>query len=259
MTNRKEFLKNSAKLLAGAGIGVMGIGLASAKITDDKEPASFPWKYANLDPEEARVLAHSAYHKAGCGYAGFNAILELLKAKVGAPYTTIPSGMFNFAGGGVKGWGTLCGALNGASAIINMVCDNRQSAIVINELMKWYCENSLPSNSSNTPEVIKKFTANKIDKPLPQSISDSPLCHISVSKWCVAANEKVHSPAQVERCARLSADVVAKTVELLNKVENLQSGVAAANNCLSCHGSGKEVANTATKMKCEPCHGDPHK
>ena len=51
---------------------------------------------------------------------------------------------------------------------------------------------------------------------LPQSESDSVLCHISVSKWCYINKIEAESKQRSERCGRLTADVAAKTAEILN-------------------------------------------
>lgn len=59
-----------------------------------------------------------------------------------------------------------------------------------------------------------------------------------------------------ERCRRLTADVAAKTVELLNA--NLREPCKFAGlspevkSCLSCH--GKELRDSLGKMRCNACH-----
>ena len=48
------------------------------------------------------------------------------------------------------------------------------------------------------------------------SVSDSPLCHASNAKWISRSGFGLASAERKERCARLTADVAAKAVELLN-------------------------------------------
>ena len=89
---------------------------------------------------------------------------------------------------------------------------------------------------------------------VPQNVSGSPLCHVSVSQWCILADKKVHDIERKERCARIAGDIAAKTVEVLNAhfAETFvgcftdSDGVLA---CLSCHGgAGKD--NVMTHMEC---------
>ena len=100
-------------------------------------------------------------------------------------------------------------------------------------------------------------------KTLLQNQSGSPLCHVSVTKWCRASGFDIGSPEQIERCARVAGDVAAKAVELLNAQEDgLFQGEyvmpESTAECLSCHGPEKEVACADHKMLCVQCHGKPH-
>jgi hypothetical protein len=163
----------------------------------------------------------------------------------------------------VKGWGTLCGALNGACAVISLVVAARASGRVIDELILWYTQTPLPSGTSNDYGVRHRYGVDKNIPLLPHSTSGSPLCHVSTTKWCVRAGHSVESPERYERCARLSGDVAAQAVMLLN---NYQAGGAAAGPaipqetaaCLDCHGPKSRVQNVASKMDCSPCHTVPH-
>ncbi len=101
------------------------------------------------------------------------------------------------------------------------------------------------------------------DLELPQNVSGSPLCHASVTQWCIVAQKKVSDVERKERCARITGDVAAKTVELLNaffagSFTSTYTDPATLTACLGCHGSAV-FNNVMTKMECTPCHGDPHK
>ena len=169
----------------------------------------------------------------------------------------------SYGGGGLKGWGTVCGTLNGAAAAISLVRDEVASTPVIDELMGWYAQALMPSDISNRYGEDGTFPVDKGIKSLTQSKSGSPLCHVSVTGWCSSAGYEIGSPEQNERCSRVSGDTAAKAVMLLNAQQdgNLRNEYvipASTSKCLSCHGPEKEVANVDHKMACIQCHGKPH-
>jgi hypothetical protein len=107
----------------------------------------------------------------------------------------------------------------------------------------WKLPGYRPDNSGDSPEISK-------------SVAGSVLCHVSVGKWCETSGWEVGSPEMIERCRRLTAEVAAKTVELLNA--SLQgpcefAGLGAeVKSCLSCH--GKDLHDTVGQMRCSTCH-----
>lgn len=217
------------------------------------EPPKFPWPYVELDPEKAKDLAYQGYGKYKCAYGVFHAIIAELKEKVGYPYTVIPTEILQWGGTGGGGWGTLCGALTGAATAINFsVGTKKEVDQLVSELFGWYTTYEFP-----------KYKPAKQLKPtseIPKSVAGSPLCHVSVSNWCKASNFKAESAERSERCARVSADVAAKTVELLNKF-HAKSFVAVYKNetveeCMTCHGEGRSLENTRGQMECDQCHTD---
>jgi hypothetical protein len=252
------------KYVAGAAAGVVGTTLfPEKKAVADEAKTDWPWPYEKIDPEHARLVAHDCFHEYGCCYAGFAGVLKPLQDKVGEPFTTIPLEMMSYGYGGVKGWGTLCGTLNGVSAAISLVRDSKNSAPLIQELMNWYSQERLPTDVSNRYAEEHRYKAGKVSKLLPQSVSGSPLCHISVTTWSGVSGHRVDEPERLERCARLSGDVVAQTVQWLN--EQAEGGFlsgrslsASTEDCLSCHGPRKPEGNVFAKMGCVQCHGDPH-
>lgn len=258
MLNRKEFIKNTGKLVAGVVIGATGIDILSKQNETNDKPLIF--NYVHLDIEKARIDAHSNYYKAGCGYSGFATILNMLKEKIGEPYSNIPDNFMNFASGGIKGWGTTCGAINGAAAIVNLIADNKKSTEIINELFNWYNNTAMPTDDSNNKKAISNFTVQKYQQPITQSISNSPLCHVSLSNWKKVSPEAKDNIAQRERCARLCSDVVAKTIDLLNNLDKPNFvGTYKENSCLSCHSADKPAGSPNTKMDCVDCHPNAHK
>ncbi|MFC2164690.1 C-GCAxxG-C-C family (seleno)protein [Acidobacteriota bacterium] len=261
---RKQFFFDAFKYTSGAAAGITGLNfLAGQEATAEPKIPTWPWPYTKLDPEAARMLAHDSFYEMGCCYAGFAGIIGLLQKEVGEPFSGIPLEMMSYGGGGLKGWGTICGALNGAAAAISLVRVGKASTPVINELMGWYTEALLPSDQSNTYGAGGKFPVDKGIKALPQNKSGSPLCHVSVTGWCSSAGYEIGSPEQEERCSRVAGDTAAKAVLLLNAQQdgNLRTEYvmpASTSECLSCHGPEKEVANVDHKMTCTQCHGKPH-
>ncbi len=269
--SRRKFLMSAGTLAFGA----MGV-TALAGCTQTEKPAvkpagdaavvTYPWSYKKLDIETVRKKAHAGYYEGACCFGVFDAIISELGKQVGAPYTTFPTKMFQFGEGGVAGWATLCGALIGASAAICLVAGEEAWEDLTNELMSWYENTPFPSDISNKYAQEKAFLVKemKSDKVLPQSVAKSTLCHVSVTEWCEKAGLKAFSKERSERCGRLSGDVAAFTVDILNKhFDKAFTPVAKLSNevksCRSCHDKGGTIENTRGKMNCAPCHDDPHK
>lgn len=158
-------------------------------------------------------------------------------------------------------WGTICGALNGAAAAINLVSNNWGALIY--ELNGWYTQTAFPSARSNQMAVNQVFGTIKHQGTLVQSVSGSPLCHASVTRWCNTSGFTATSLPRKERCGRLTADVAAKAVEMLN-LDRVGLFVPSflptveTETCLSCHGSHSVIENVITDMKCTQCHGITH-
>lgn len=213
----------------------------------------WPWPYKKLDPEAVRKAGYEAYYQGGCMYGAAVAIIGSLQKEVGFPFTLIPLDMLRYGEGGAAGWGTLCGALNGSAAAINLVSGKNVYPQLVNELLGWYTQEPFPSKKH---EAYAKF------KDQVQNVSGSPLCHVSVSTWCKAAKKKVTDPERLDRCAKLTGDVAAKAVELLNlqadgkfvasyKPSELFAG------CMGCHwGKDSLLNNEQGKMNCVQCHTD---
>ena len=137
VSDRRAFLKTAGQL--GLGVGLVG-AVATQPITceqgllpedqnqtptDTQLPQlpALPWTYAKLDVEEIRKKGHFHYFEKHCASGAFTAIVSTLAEEVGYPFTQIPTDMFIYGAGGVAGFSSLCGALNGAAAAINLVSD----------------------------------------------------------------------------------------------------------------------------------------
>jgi putative redox-active protein with C_GCAxxG_C_C motif len=263
MTNRitrKTFLATATRSLAAASVGAIGVSVADAsQIRAATQPAPWPWPYRQLDPEDIRKRAHKAYYDGGCCYGAFNALVVALGEIVGEPFTLVPTQMMYYGGGGAAGWGTLCGALNGAAAGINLVVDRSNANALISELIGWYTTTAFPSTISNDYAQAHVFLVNRNDKILKQNVSGSPLCHTSVSLWCSESGFKASSAERAERCARLTGDVAARSVQLLNDFTAGQFRATfvaprSVPGCLGCHDSAMGNVVASVKMDCQQCH-----
>jgi hypothetical protein len=211
----------------------------------------FPWKYAELDPDMA---AHRAYHdwdKAYCMYATFAPAISQLADKYGQPYRSFPVEMMRYGAGGVAGWSSLCGTVNGSAALMSLfVKKEEQLQQLVDELFLWYQQTELPLYVPPKPAL---------DIDIAKSVSNSVLCHVSLTRWCKVSGHKTFSKPRNERCKRLSADTAKKTVEILNAHFASRFSAARKHNektqqCRSCHAKGSELENTLGKMSCTACH-----
>ena len=281
--NRRVFLKGLLVVAASAMLPSIDLSAAPAEV----EVPKLPWPYEELDPEYVRKLGHLGYYAFECSGGSFWAIITALREKVGYPYTLLPvptldeveealekheelPTLMRYGAGGVVGWASLCGALNGSLSAVNIVTKDWKA--VGKKLMRWYEATPLPTKISNEYAVNHQFLVKKYksDKPLPQSVSGSVLCHVSVTRWCEKSGYASGSAERSERCARLVGDTVAEAVKLLNAAARGELETVAAipfssetASCRTCHFKGKNYEEgqfTRGMMECETCHKDmrPH-
>ena len=185
-----------------------------------------------------------------------------MKEKVGYPWTTLPDYMFEHAGQGYAGHGTLCGTLGVSSMLINLVLydkDKKNYAAVIDRMMWWYAQMEFPTERFDD---ISKF---------PKQIkvqAMTPLCHSSVSKWTLAAGAQVSSKEKYERCAKVAGEVLYTVVHALNEHADGKWTPAKwapseeITHCIECHGPesyGRYVDGMNHQqghMECFLCHTD---
>ncbi|MEW5958360.1 MAG: C-GCAxxG-C-C family protein, partial [Chloroflexota bacterium] len=134
--SRRGFLTGAGVALTGGVLTLSACGTQSAKAPE------WPFKYVKLETEVIRKKGHLGYYEAQCAYGVFWSILDELQQKAGYPFTQIPANMLYYGASGVAGWATLCGALNGAFAAINLVTDNEGTNKLTHELLGWYSTTS---------------------------------------------------------------------------------------------------------------------
>jgi Putative redox-active protein (C_GCAxxG_C_C) len=260
------------KFLAGAGavVGVAtvaGLGLANRPDVAQAAVTATPWPYPTdpalqPDPETLARRAYEVYYSSGCAEATWWPIVEHLAkdAANAGTWATLPRNVFKYGGGGVAGWGTLCGTLNGSAAIIAMTGAPTK---ITDEVMQYYAETPIPTNGIDkaaaggwTPTPIAPATT--IPAPMvnvPTSTAHSQLCHASLSQWTLTTGKADASADQKDRCAKACYDLVLKTVTLMNawhadhaKVPAGALDASVATCQPACHSSAKG------KMACDSCH-----
>lgn len=252
-TDRRRFVTSLAGLGALAGLaGAAAPAGAQQAVAPAAGPAlpvdalsRVPWPYQPLDPDATALAAYRTYQKGLCMRGVFEPIVGQVAARLGPPYTALPFAMFGYGAGGVGGWGTLCGTLNGAAAAFSLLSGNPGPLIA--SLFAWYESDALPDH----PLAEAR-------SPILPVVAGSVLCHASVARWCAAAGKTIASPERFERCGMLAAAVARKAVLLLNAqasgaaVAAPLDGASAA--CLRCHGRQGSASRANGRMRCAPCH-----
>lgn len=265
MVNRRQMLGVMGGAMAlGIGAGALG-GVARDAGAMPVEEKPFSWTPRVLETQEIMPLAHERfYHQGfGCGYGVFYSIIGTMGQKWGEPYRSFPFSMMEMGKSGVSEWGTLRGALLGAVAAMAMFWGRKERDPMVDELFRWYELTAFPMYRQ------AKGLPVGLDIELPTSVADSVLCHISVGKWAYSSGLAAQGKERSERCARLTADVAGKTVEIMNaKINNTFAVSLGASetrkscNQPDCHGGEKDKFVSPTlkgKMDCTPCHtGSEH-
>lgn len=260
--SRRSFLATAGGVAVSLGIA----GLPGTARAADALPA-LPWgpayyPKAGLDPELVREAAYCLYYKeGGCGHGSAQALIDALGNALAAegplvnPWKLLPRGLYSYGAGGVVGWGTVCGALNGAIAVMDILGVHNQLG---NALIDYFCTDELPTSA-----LVGYLPPAGVPVPLPSiptSVSNSPLCHNSVSSWAAIAGVPVADASKKDRCAKLVGDVVARAVDLLNdrflNSVNPPTWVPPASyaGCYNCHVQTDMVPSQQGKMDCLECH-----
>lgn len=254
--------------LGGLAVGstvasVVGTGIAAEAKPKRFEQVNgdFGWKPHKLDPAICAPVAYQGYwhNDYACGYGTFYGIIGMMGEKYGAPYNQFPFTMLEANKAGISGWGTICGALYGAAAAFALFWGRNERDAMVDELFRWYEATKLPIFNPGD-------AAHGVKGDIPSNASGSVLCHVSVSRWCFTHKKAESSKDRNERCARLTADVCTKAIEIINaKIEGGKDWKGALKKqesvkyCTECHAKGKDADNMKGKMDCTPCHsGSEH-
>ncbi|ABV35126.1 cytochrome c, putative [Shewanella sediminis HAW-EB3] len=235
--------------------------------------------YVELDPFEVAKRAYEGYVRGGCMYGVFNAVVKELAAQGhedACNFAAIPTNITVYGGSGVKGWGSICGCVNAAAMIVNILGGVDQVA-VIGAINRYYEKTPMPRGDDKFMNYIGApifhNDAGELLTPdmIGQSTADSILCHTSVSHWSAASKYGGAHKAKYERCAQVTAEVAFKTVEFLNQAlkgelttdPELEMVAKGNDDCYGCHTGTKREPDTYigsdvnSFMECQTCHA-PH-
>ena len=214
--------------------------------------ASRDWTYRPLDPAAVGQLAYDIYPKGSCMYSVFGSVIMQLADQVGEPFRSFPIDMMRFGAVGVGGWGSVCGVVNGCSALIGLFHSGedvrKKREELIADVCLWYEGEALPTFQPEKPAL---------DVDIAASVSGSVLCHVSSGAWCKAAACDTFSVERRERCRRLSAEGAMKVVQVLNDDASGQLEfvdlLPQVHSCVECHGKESQ-RDSIGMMNCMSCH-----
>lgn len=123
---------------------------------------------------------------------------------------------------------------------------------MVSELFSWYEKTAFPIYNPGEDAMGVKGD-------IPTHVSNSVLCHVSVSSWSFATGLSAASKERSERCSRITADVAAKAIEIINaKVDGQFAPLYGKSDsrkfCGECHDKDKEAPFLKGKQDCRPCH-----
>ena len=258
---RRKALRLSVAAVVTGGVGAVTLTTAfkpevkppaDQKLLECKDSNS-TWKYLPLDPVTTAELAYSEYPNGSCMYGIFSSVILQLADKFGEPFSSFPLHMMKYGHGGVNGQGTICGALNGATALIGLLVDGKEAQDALAaELFSLYENTPLPAFIPRNPAM---------DYTPPTSVSKSALCHISNTEWVKVTDLRIDSKERKERCRRLTSDIASNIVIILNRYHKNafitnQFDDKPVRTCMTCHGNQGKLANTSGKMNCTSCHSE---
>ncbi len=244
--------RNFGRIFAGvAGVLAVGGGATAAvaavrksNAEEDERFRSVPWPYPKLEPDQVAFRAFKGFDHKRCMYGTFEALVGSAADKLGGRYHNFPFDVMAYGADGIGGWGTVCGALNGAAAAIHLL--SKEPGPIVDSLFAWYEREPLPNVQLTSSTAAA------------QTIAGSPLCHVSIARWCAATGKKADDPERVHRCGALVASVARRTTELLNTQLAGRAlpvvPASAAAQCGSCHTQGAARDDARSKMDCNGCH-----
>ncbi|MFB6113439.1 MAG: C-GCAxxG-C-C family protein [Halodesulfurarchaeum sp.] len=270
-TNRRRFLGGSAAAMLGLGALAGGSGVAIDEVSaqDSSKNVEKPlgWKPVNLENVD-RIARENYYAGMHCAEGVFHTLVQTQREQGDNQWDEVPTTAAWWCAGGGASNGALCGTIaGGASAIALAYGRSGTTMKLVNELFQRYQQTAFPQYEP------PKSDDTGLTLDLPKNRSKSPLCHVSVTKWCTVSGYAWGSKERAERCSRVAADMARMTAELLNAEARGEwasvandvpppSTVDPENGCTSCHSAGQPYEQggfVQTKMACGDCHGfAPH-
>lgn len=269
--SRRNFLVNGSAAVGACGLAAgitAGTLIRPAKV-QAAETITLPLPVVQVNIEKVRAYAWEAYFAGACMHGTATGLMQAYKEECGgSDWDIIPYGMYQYGGGGVNTWGTICGCLNGAMAVLNLL---GLHGTLGDALIGWYAEASFPEdNLTGNPYLTGSAPAPILDENvLAHTVAKSPLCHESISKFLAAAGQSILDKDdqgrsyKQDRCGKVAADTAAKTAELVNNYLAIPSVVPAwavpaeYKSCYDCHWTDRH--DMVAKMNCTECHTMPTK
>ncbi len=131
------------------------------------------------------------------------------------PWRLLPRGLYSYGSGGVVGWGTICGALNGAIAVMDILGVHGQLG---NALIDYFCNSraayrcpgrlGAAAGPGRGPDTTREHRNQRLLFTL------VPQLGVDVGRHGRRVGRDDSS--KKDRCAKLVGDIVAKAVELMN-------------------------------------------
>ena len=261
MLSRRKFLAGAGALV---GLAAVPTVLLKPPVAEAAASKDYPWSYTTLDADTVARRAYEVYYSSGCMEATWWPVVEALAASsipdAATTWGSVTKNMMKYGGGGVGGWGTLCGTLNGSCAVMGAL---GAPSKMIDEAMQYYANTPLPTTGAEvaaTAGWVPTGTNVPVDGPLVgvhTSTAHSQLCHISLSQWTFTTGTADGTREQKDRCAKACYDMVFKAVTMLNAwyangtipAGTLDHTIA---ECGVCH----TTPIAKGKMACDTCHTD---
>jgi hypothetical protein len=214
--------------------------------------------------------------------AAASSLIEAIKYSFGSdPYTYppgpngtdwdyIPSGAtswYKYGSGGISSWGSLCGVPNGCIAVLNLM----DWTSLADQVMYYACQTEFPLKGLHDIYLSDPNPSSWYKVPMPDdevlayTVANSPLCHVSVSRWAYAAKVSMTATTpyatahKTDRCAKVAASVASFVAELINGATSSFTMPDITAGCYDCHKTSSLPAQQG-KMDCGYCHTDfrPH-
>jgi len=267
--SRRAFI-TGASGAAAAGTLAAALGLPRVAAA----AGATPWPLPVLNPDVVRDAGYFGYWTTdpstnanyGCSYGVASTLLASIKNGLGpgSPWDVLPLEMFKWGKTGCVETGTLCGALAGALPIFSLASPGSVVAMG-SDLVRWYQETALPSMEMDYLDPKRPYPQQA------QSVSASPLCHISVSNWCKASGKLSSSTDRKARCGKITGDVAKAAAIILNRLSSGSGYVPIYTSqpdnyaeCVHCHidppppptPDAVRLNNSLGISNCQTCHPD---
>jgi len=269
--SRRAFFSVAGGAMAAAPL-VAALGAPSVAEAQTAPPGA--WPIPVLNPDVARDAGYFGYWATdpykntnyGCSYGVAASLLASIRAGMGpgSPWDTLPLEMFKWGKTGAVESGTLCGALCGALPIFALASPT--SVVEMgSDLLRWYQETPFPSMEMDYLDPKRPYPQQA------QSVSASPLCHVSVSSWCKVSGKLSGSTDRKCRCGKITGDVAKMAAIILNRLVPGQKYVPMYTaqpelyaDCVHCHIDAPppptpdvvRLNNSLGITNCKTCHPD---